>query len=138
MFAKGRKEAKLRALVVPIKQQGTEEPNAMQHCRKNSSLLNLRKLITEKTSQKARTKAKQRKLMELILKADTRFIGRPQLMKADQKRANENAIPPNGRSNANTPLKVTNQEPTVVQNVLGGLVNAKTPITCHTLYCTSR
>lgn len=81
----------------------------MHHRRKSSSLLNLRKLIAEKTTQKARTKTKERKLMELILKADTRFIGRPQLMKADQKPANENAIPPNGRSNANTPLKVSNK-----------------------------
>ena len=66
--------------------------------------------------------------MELILKADTRFIGQPQLMKAGQKPANENAIPLKGRSNANTTLRVSNQEPTVVQNVLGGLVNTKRPL----------
>ena len=96
--------------------------------KKNSSSSNLRKLITEKSSQKTRTKAKQRKLMELILKADTSFIGQPQLMKADHKPANENGIPPKERSNTNTPLQGTNQETTAVQNVLGGLVNAKRPL----------
>lgn len=96
--------------------------------REISSSFSLRKLIAQRLSEKARAKARQRKLMELILTADKHILGQIELTKVYQNTASRNEIPPTWQSYTTIPSEGTRHESGGLRNVFEELMNGKRPL----------
>ena len=107
-----------------------KEPVTAPHCRNFPAPQSLNKMNKKKKSQRgchSPIEVRQRKMVAVEVRPNAPFIGKQELVKADQKLAAENAIPVGGLLSANLQLQATHREPTSVQNE-GELLNAKRPL----------